>query len=98
MAKKAFPVNKTVKNIENRKTKARLSPEIKSLLERADCARREFRYKEAVELYTQAIDTGELDPVNEFDVRNHRRESYYRYGGSEEAQKADIKQMMRLAR
>ena len=52
MAKKTSPVRKAIKSGEKPKTKARLSPALKSLLERADQARREFRYKEALDLYT----------------------------------------------
>jgi len=68
MAKKTSPVNKTIKKTEKPKTKARLSPELKSLLERADQARYEFRNKEAIDLYTLAIDSGQLDAAKEFDA------------------------------
>src|SRR5688572_467811 len=105
MAKKTSPVNKIVKRAGKTKSKktsmkknVRLSPALKSLLERADSARREFRYKEAVELYTQAIDSGKLDPAREFDVRNNRRDIYARRGDAENAEIADVKEMARLAR
>ena len=98
MAKKTPPVNKTIQNVGKANKKARLSPVLKSLLERANQARREFRYKEAIELYTQAIDSGRLDPAHEFDARNHRRDIYARSGGAEDAELADVKQMAKLAR
>ena len=97
MAKKTSPVNKTINKTEKLKTKARLSHALKALLERADCARREFRYKEAIELYTQAIDSGKLDASHEFDARNSRQDIHSRYGDAQDAQIADIKEMLKLA-
>src|ERR1044071_1571197 len=98
MAKKTSPVNKTIKKVKKQKAKVRPSPEIKSLLERADYARREFRYKEALALFTQAIDSGKLDLAFEFDARNARRDIYQRYGDAEDAEVTDVKQMARLGR
>src|SRR6266508_6589508 len=95
MAKKTYPVNKAVKNVGKPKSKARLSPEIKNLLEWADRARQEFRYKEANELYTQAIDSGELDAAYEFDARYARNTMRI---GTLGARKSDAKQMVKLAR
>ncbi len=95
MAKKTSPVNKSIKNVGKSTTKARLSPMLKSLLERADQARREFKYKEAVELYTQAIDSGKLAPVHEFDALNGRFQMSVNDLG---ARQADADKMIKLAR
>ena len=55
MAKRTSPVNKAVKRLEKSQSKARLSPELKSLLERADQASREFKYKEAVDIFKENL-------------------------------------------
>ena len=98
MAKKTSPVHKTAQKAGKANKKARLSPALNSLLARADQARREFRYNEAVELYTQAINSGKLDPAREFDARNNRRDIYARRGDEEISQIPDVKAMMKLAR
>lgn len=69
MAKNMSSIRKTVKRVGKPKTTRRLSSELKSLLARAERARREFKYKEAVDLYTLAIDSHELDPAREFEAR-----------------------------
>src|SRR5687768_12315865 len=94
MAVKSSSVNKAIKNGKKGKTKARLSPALKSLLERADRARHEFKYREAVDLYTQAIDSGKLDLAHEFDARYGRRQMLI---DNFESQKVDVKQMAKLA-
>jgi tetratricopeptide (TPR) repeat protein len=95
MTAKSTSVNKSIKKAGKKKTSARLSPALKSLLERADCARHEFRYQEADELYTQAIDSGKLDPAHEFGARYGR---LIMRVGTLEARKADTRQMIKLAR
>ncbi|HSL45431.1 MAG TPA: GAF domain-containing protein [Anaerolineales bacterium] len=97
MAKKTSPVNKAVKDVGKGRLRTRLSPALKSLLERADCARREFRYKEAVELYTQAIDSRKLDSAREFDAR-YGRARVYELLSDRNNRVADIQQMTKLAR
>jgi GAF domain-containing protein/CheY-like chemotaxis protein len=95
MTVKSLHVKKGINHA--RKTKMRLSPALKALLERADQARREFRYQEALDLYTQAINSGKLEAAREFEARNARRDIYWRYG-DEESRVSDVKQMLKLAR
>ena len=96
MAKKSSTVSKAVKgNVGKVKTKARLSPALKSLLERADQARREYKYQEAIELYTQAINSEKLDPAHELDTLYGR---FQMTVDNLSARQADADKMIKLAR
>jgi tetratricopeptide (TPR) repeat protein len=95
MTKTSSSVGKGIKNAGKEKRKSRLSPVLKSLLERADQARREFKYHEAVERYSQAIDSGKLDPIREFDAVYGR---FLMFVDDFSARRADAEKMIKLAR
>src|SRR5262245_30653577 len=97
MTGKSTSVKKSIKSVGKTIRRARLSPENKDLLQRADRARKEFRYQEAVELYKKAIESGKLDPGREFEARNQSRDIYWRLGEAN-AETADVREMARLAR
>src|SRR5512132_446960 len=95
MTVKSTSVNKTVNKTGNSETKARPSPAPENLIASADRARETFQYQEANELYTRAIESGELDAAREFDARQAR--CIMRIDKLE-SRKADARQMVRLAR
>ncbi|MGE5251561.1 MAG: tetratricopeptide repeat protein, partial [Bacteroidota bacterium] len=102
MAARSSSVSKTVKKAQTggkdaSKPNPRLSPALAALLKRADQARTQFKYKEAIDLYTEAIDSGKLDPAREFDAREGRR-STMMWMLPLEIWQPDLKRMAILAR
>ena len=94
MAKGSSSVGKAIKRGKNAertlpKTTLHLSPALSSLLKRAYSARAQFKYEEAHNLFTQAIDSGELDPAREFDARDARRDIFFRLRDNQH-QRADL--------
>ncbi|HEY5901962.1 MAG TPA: GAF domain-containing protein, partial [Anaerolineales bacterium] len=102
MAVKSSSVGKTVKKRRTggknaSKPAPRLSPALSALLKAADHARKQYKYKEAIDLYTQAIESGKLDPAHEFDARDARLSVLWRVADAK-AQEPDLEKMAKLAR